>query len=98
MRARTIHLNCRFICALSQFVCLVVSACSTSSPSTPPMRNNVGVTREQVEAALPKLEQLAKETLKKTGIPGMAIAVVYQDKVLSLQGFGVRKVGEAQLV
>lgn len=60
--------------------------------------NNVRVTRKQVEDALPKLEQLAKETLEKTGVPGMAITVVYQDEVLYLQGFGVRKVGEHQPV
>src|SRR3954447_12888463 len=56
-----------------------LSACQEQQPVK---TNNVGVTREQVEAALPKLEQLAQETLKKTGIPGMAITVVYQDEVL----------------
>jgi CubicO group peptidase (beta-lactamase class C family) len=44
------------------------------------------------------LEQLAKDTLHKTGVPGMAIAVVYHDEVLYLKGFGVRKAGENQPV
>jgi CubicO group peptidase (beta-lactamase class C family) len=96
MRAGNIFLNSCFACALLLFVCPVVSACSSSSTGTPSMRNNVGVTREQVKAALPKLEQLVKETLKKTSIPGMAIAIVYKDEALFLQGFGVRKAGEAQ--
>ncbi|MFL5664941.1 MAG: serine hydrolase [Ktedonobacteraceae bacterium] len=72
-----------------------LSACQEQQPVK---TNNVGVTREQVEAALPKLEQLAQETLKKTGIPGLAITVVYQDEVLYLKGFGVRKAGEHQPV
>jgi CubicO group peptidase (beta-lactamase class C family) len=52
------------------------------------------VTAERVKAALPKLEQLAEETLKKTGVPGLAIAVVYKDEAVYLNGFGVRKAGE----
>ena len=82
MRAGNLYLSSRFVCAPLLFAWLVVSACSTSSTGTPQVRNDVGVTREQVKAALPKLEQLAKETLKKTGVPGMAIAVVYKDEVL----------------
>ncbi|MFL5706680.1 MAG: serine hydrolase domain-containing protein, partial [Ktedonobacteraceae bacterium] len=80
-----------------------LSSCQQQQPSQQPSQqpvkmNNVEVTREQVLAALPKLEQLAQETLKKTGIPGMAITVVYQDEVLYLKGFGARKAGEHQPV
>ena len=51
------------------------------------------VTQEKVTEVLPKLEQLAKQTLKETGVPGMAIVVVYKDKVVYLKGFGVRQAG-----
>jgi CubicO group peptidase (beta-lactamase class C family) len=54
-----------------------------------------GVTDDKVKAALPALEKLAQQTLKKTGVPGMAIAVVYKDKVVYLKGFGVRQAGAA---
>jgi CubicO group peptidase (beta-lactamase class C family) len=56
------------------------------------------VTPEKVSAALPELEKLAQQTLEKTGVPGMAIAVVYQDQVVYLKGFGVRQVGTAAAV
>src|SRR5258708_28111541 len=49
-----------------------------------------GVTSRSVQAALPELDKIAEQTLKKTGVPGMAIAVVYKDQVVSLKGFGVR--------
>src|SRR5207244_12845232 len=76
-----------------------LSSCQQPQPSQPPVKmNNGGVTREQVKAALPKLEQLVKETLQKTGVPGIALAVVFQDEVLYLKGFGVRKAGENQPV
>jgi CubicO group peptidase (beta-lactamase class C family) len=53
------------------------------------------VTAEQVVAALPELEKLVKQTLKKTGVPGMAIVIVHKDKVVFLKGFGVRRAGQA---
>jgi CubicO group peptidase (beta-lactamase class C family) len=52
------------------------------------------VTAEKVKAALPELERRARQTLKKTGVPGMAIAVVYKDRVVFLKGFGVRRAGQ----
>jgi CubicO group peptidase (beta-lactamase class C family) len=54
-----------------------------------------GVTEEKVRAALPELERLAGQALQKTGVPGMAIAVVYKDKVALVKGFGVRQAGHA---
>jgi CubicO group peptidase (beta-lactamase class C family) len=56
--------------------------------------SNTAITREQVEAAIPLLSQLAKETLSKTGVPGMAITIVYEDEVFLPEGFGKRKAGE----
>ncbi|MCE9534311.1 MAG: serine hydrolase [Planctomycetes bacterium] len=52
------------------------------------------VTAEKVETALKELEKLAEQTLKTTGVPGMAIAVVHQDRVVYVKGFGVREVGK----
>jgi len=76
-----------------------LSSCQEQQPSQQAVKmNNGGVTREQVKAALPQLEQLVKETLQKTGVPGIAMAVVFQDEVLDLKGFGVRKIGENQPV
>jgi CubicO group peptidase (beta-lactamase class C family) len=49
--------------------------------------------KQQVEAALPQLQKLAEDALQRSGIPGMAIAVVYMDEVIYLKGFGVREQG-----
>ncbi len=54
--------------------------------------------RQTVENALPKLQQLAEDTRQRTGIPGMAIAVVYKDEVIYLEGFGVREAGKPAAV
>lgn len=47
-----------------------------------------------VQAALAELDQLAERTLKKTGVPGMAVAVVHKDEVVYSKGFGVREIGK----
>ncbi|HYX48589.1 MAG TPA: serine hydrolase domain-containing protein, partial [Ktedonobacteraceae bacterium] len=60
--------------------------------------SNSSITREQVETAIPKLEQYAKDAMQRTGVPGIAVTVVFHDEVLYLKGFGVRKVGENQAV
>jgi CubicO group peptidase (beta-lactamase class C family) len=56
------------------------------------------VTPQKVKAALPELDKLAEQTLKKTGVPGMAVAVVYKDEVVHLKGFGIREAGKDEPV
>jgi CubicO group peptidase (beta-lactamase class C family) len=56
------------------------------------------LTLEQVKAATTELEKLAESELRATGIPGIAIAVVFKDQVVFAKGFGVREVGEASPV
>jgi CubicO group peptidase (beta-lactamase class C family) len=51
-------------------------------------------TKEKVEAAIPKLEQMAKDAIAKGEVPGLAIAIVYKDEVIYLGGFGVREAGK----
>src|SRR5881296_2350365 len=50
------------------------------------------VTSEQVTHAIQELEQLTQKQIQENALPGVAIAVVLQDKVLYAKGFGVRDV------
>lgn len=56
------------------------------------------VTRETIDKYLPDLETLAVDALKKTGLPGLSIVVVYQDEIVYLKGFGVRQAGKPEPV
>jgi CubicO group peptidase (beta-lactamase class C family) len=56
------------------------------------------LSRQDVVAALPKLETVARDALQRTGVPGMAIGVVHGDEVIYLGGFGVRELGKAAAV
>ena len=53
-----------------------------------------GVTPERVRAALAQLDDLVGETLARTKVPGMAVAVVHGDETPYLKGFGTREAGK----
>src|SRR6266700_731176 len=48
------------------------------------------VTSEQVTHAIQELEKLAQKQIQENALPGLAIATVFQDKVVYAKGFGVR--------
>src|SRR5512133_2100955 len=50
------------------------------------------VTSEQVTHAVQEIEKLAQKQIDQNALPGLAIAVVFQDKVVYAKGFGVRDV------
>jgi CubicO group peptidase (beta-lactamase class C family) len=56
------------------------------------------ITPEKVDAALARLDSLVQQTLDETNIPGIALAVVYQDEVRYAKGFGVREAGKDEPV
>lgn len=73
------------------------AALGADSPSGPPPPPQL-VTTAKVTAALPKLEAFATQILEQTGVPGMAIAVVHDDRVVFLKGYGQREMGKAGAV
>src|SRR5947208_14019105 len=48
------------------------------------------VTSEQVTRAIHELEKLAQKQIQENALPGLAIAVVFQDKAVYAKGFGIR--------
>jgi CubicO group peptidase (beta-lactamase class C family) len=56
------------------------------------------ITPDRVNAALAQLEPYIRAALDQTKVPGAAVAVIYNDKVVFLCGYGVRKVGEPEAI
>jgi CubicO group peptidase (beta-lactamase class C family) len=90
---------------------LSVAGCAAHREASPPVHKQVGlaaqpisapsppgVTSDKVRTALPELEKLTNDLLKKTGVPGLAIAVVHQDQIVYAKGFGVREAGKPDAV
>ncbi|MBB2912580.1 CubicO group peptidase (beta-lactamase class C family) [Streptosporangium becharense] len=59
----------------------------------PPAQAPPSLTRAAVDNAVARLDGLVRATMARTGIPGMAVAVVHGDRNVYLKGFGVRRVG-----
>lgn len=57
-----------------------------------------GATPDRVAAAVAQIDSFVTELMEQTGVPGVALAVVYQDKVLHLAGYGEREIGTGEAV
>src|SRR5262245_45795020 len=55
-------------------------------------QENGHVTFEQVTRAIHKVDGIAQKEVQESAVPGLAIAVIFQDKVAYVKGFGVRDV------
>ena len=80
-----------FFCTL-----LVGLLTTTANADDAPLKTEV--TPERVKKAIAELEKLTNQTLKSTGVPGIAIAVVHRDQVVFKQGFGVREAGKPERI
>lgn len=54
--------------------------------------------RDRVGAAVERLGAIVEEAMASSGVPGIAVAVVHQDRVVYAEGFGVREVGRPERV
>ncbi|MDF2710515.1 MAG: beta-lactamase [Nonomuraea muscovyensis] len=75
-----------------------VTSPGASLPAEPPAQPPPSLTRARVDAAVARLDGVVRDTLARTGVPGMSVAVVYRDRVAYLKGFGVRRVGSPGVV
>ena len=52
------------------------------------------VSSESVNSALAQLDAYNRSSLASTKVPGVSVAVVYNDQVVFLRGYGICKIGE----
>ena len=67
----------------------VVATSAGASPTlapTPPPQPPPLLTPAKVDAALGRLDGVVKAAMRTTGVPGIAVAVVYRDRVVYLRG------------
>ncbi|WP_449348678.1 serine hydrolase [Streptomyces shaanxiensis] len=69
------------------------AAATSPLPSVPPAQPPAQLTRAKVETAVDQLDDVVKDAMRTTGVPGIAVGVVYDDKVVYQKGFGLRKAG-----
>ena len=47
-----------------------------------------------IDRATAALDGIVENAMKRTGVPGIAVGIVYKDKVIYAKGFGEREVGK----
>ena len=82
---KDVHISIARLVVVVETVALIVAApfCATA-------QEKFHVTSEQVTRAIQELEKLAQKKIEESALPGLAIAVVFRDKVVYAKGFGVR--------
>jgi CubicO group peptidase (beta-lactamase class C family) len=87
------------IAAVLATLCLPsVAAAPASRPAAPDSPSPgawtaTAITEANVAAGVAAIPGLVAEVQRRVGVPGMAVAVVYQDRVLLNAGYGVREAG-----
>ena len=64
----------------------------------PPLVPAMALPENAVDNAVAKLDGIAEDLMKKSGIPGMAVAVVHGGKTVYSKGFGVKDVRSGEKV
>ncbi|MDQ0823587.1 CubicO group peptidase (beta-lactamase class C family) [Arthrobacter sp. V1I7] len=54
--------------------------------------------QQKFDNALAKLDGMVQGAMESTGVPGIAVAVVYRDQTVYTKGFGVRESGKTETV
>ena len=71
---------------------------AAAQQATPAPVEGATISDDQVTFALGKLDGLIEDAMKRTGVPGAAVAVVYNDSVVYEKAFGIREVGKPDAV
>ncbi|UZR28420.1 serine hydrolase [Methylococcus mesophilus] len=74
------------------------AAAAATAEVAPPLWSAVEVSSEQIDRAIAAIDGLAHGLMERTGLPGMAVAVVRNDQVVYSRGFGIRKAGHPEPV
>ena len=72
---------------------IVVMTALAASTAAVSFAQTDSATPPKIGPALIKLDAYVRGAMKKTGVPGVAVAVVYKDQVVFLRGYGERKIG-----
>lgn len=93
MMLRYLRMAARLICvalvAGGSCACAAVPVVPELPPNETP---GVPIPPGRIDAAVSQIDGLAREIMRRTGIPGMSVAVVHEGRKVFAQGYGVRNI------
>ncbi|MCC0099088.1 serine hydrolase [Streptomyces flavotricini] len=79
------------VAAGAAVVFAATAATGAAAAPSPPPAPEPQITDAEVDKALARLPGFVTDAMRSTGVPGVAVAVVHDDEVVYLKGFGVRR-------
>ncbi len=71
---------------------------SRAADVPPPLWSATDIPEARIEQAVGAIDGLAHDLLQRTGVPGLAVAVVHHDRIVYCRGFGLRRIGRPEPV
>lgn len=75
-------------------LCVSATGAHSEDLPPPPLIAGVPIPAGRIEAAIGQLDGVVEDVMARTGVPGIAVAVVHDGSVALAQGFGLRRTGE----
>lgn len=69
---------------------ILVAGCTSSPDTCPAAPGPAPANVKNINSAIPQFDAYAQKTFQRSGIPGMAVAIVQNDTVIYLRTFGVK--------
>lgn len=84
------------------FACLLAASVAspafaqfmTIQPGATPPSDAVALAKRSIERALEALPKNIAETMRRSGVPGLAVAIVHDSRTVFAKGYGVRELGK----
>ncbi len=73
---------------------VVMSSAAVGQPLSPAETAGVPIPEGRVEMAVAALDDVIGDVMAATGVPGLAVAVVHEGRVVLAEGYGLRRIGE----
>ncbi|MEU6313814.1 serine hydrolase [Streptomyces sp. NPDC047014] len=70
------------------------AAAATATTAAPPPTPQPQISAPAATRAATRLDDIVPAMMRRTGVPGVTVAVVHNDKVIHLKGYGLRRTGD----
>ena len=95
---RRLRLGILVMLAILAALAIAFTISAAAPGKSPSAESAVEIPPGQIDQAVTKLDGIVTGLMHRTGVPGVAVAVVKDDAVVYAKGFGVRRVGSSQPV
>jgi CubicO group peptidase (beta-lactamase class C family) len=79
-------------------VALVLALVCSAVGAGPDSQSDIAIPQHRIDAAVASIDSIEADIEHRSGVPGIAIAVVHDGKVVFAKGYGLRRIGTTEKV